>query len=545
MYRVVIVNPPVVVMNRIAALFQQSSTKRSNGSEIGKIGRTDEADLPASTVLPTAGVLSAHHHTSLVISTVNTNKRGLLAAYSEEPIVSVEYKVINPATGATESEFPFASDDEIAADITRSEAAFRSWILTSLADRAAVINKVADLYAERIDVLGAIITREMGKTTAEAVGEIEFVVDIYRYYADNAATLLADEQIPSNTGGNAFIRKAPVGPLLGIMPWNYPYYQVARFAGPNLMAGNTILLKHAPQCPESALAMEQLFLDAGLPTGAYINIFSTHEQVADIIANPHVRGVSVTGSDRAGTAVASMAGAHLKKVVLELGGSDAFIILDTDDMASVVSSAVAARMENGGQACNAAKRFIVTDRLYDDFVEQFTAAMALQTTGDPFDPDTSYGPLSSEQAAVRLMHQVQDAIDKGATVRTGGTRPDLPGAFVNATVLTDVTPDMIAYRDELFGPVAVVYRVSSVDEAVDLANDTPYGLGGAVFHTDVAVAMDVANRLDTGMVWINEAEGGGAELPFGGTKRSGVGRELGPYGIDEFLNRKLIHVPAS
>ena len=458
--------------------------------------------------------------------------------------MSVEYQVVNPFTGAVESQFPTATDEEIAAAIERSAAAYRPWSETAVAERAAVLNRVADLYAERITDLAALITREMGKTTAEAVGEIEFVVEIYRYYADNGPTLLADEPIPSSTGGKAIVRKSAVGPLLGIMPWNYPYYQVARFAGPNLMVGNTILLKHAPQCPESALAMEQLFRDAGLKSDEYVNIFASNEQVADIIADPRVCGVSVTGSERAGTAVASLAGQHLKKVVLELGGSDAFIVLDTADLPGVVTSAVSARMENAGQACNAAKRFIVSDALYDDFVEQFTAAMAAQTTGDPFDPDTSFGPLSSEAAAAGLMSQVQDAVDKGATVHTGGTRPAGPGAFFNATVLTDVTPEMRAFREELFGPVAVVYKVSGVDEAVALANDTPFGLGGAVFHTDPSVALDVANRLDTGMVWINEAEGGGPELPFGGTKRSGVGRELGPYGMDEFVNRKLIHVPA-
>jgi succinate-semialdehyde dehydrogenase / glutarate-semialdehyde dehydrogenase len=458
--------------------------------------------------------------------------------------VSVEYKVVNPATGEVEKAFPTASDAEVAAAIGRVDSAFRPWSARPIQDRAATIQKVADLYAGRADELAAIITREMGKTTAEAVGEVEFVVDIYRYYAENAATLLADEPIPSESG-DAVIRKAPIGPLLGIMPWNYPYYQVARFAGPNLLAGNTVLLKHAPQCPESALAMEALFAEAGVPADAYVNIFATNEQVADIIADPRVRGVSVTGSERAGTAVASLAGAHLKKVVLELGGSDAYLVLETDDLPSVVDAAVVGRMENGGQACNAAKRFIVAEHLYDEFVNGLTKAMSELTTGDPFDPETSYGPLSSEAAVAGLMTQVQDAIDKGATVHTGGKRVPGPGAFVQATVLTDVTPDMRAFREELFGPVAVVYKVGSIDEAVDLANDSPFGLGGAVFHTDTSVALDVANRLDTGMVFINAAEGGGPELPFGGTKRSGVGRELGPYGIEEFLNKKLIHVPSA
>jgi len=329
------------------------------------------------------------------------------------------------------------------------------------------------------------------------------------------------------------------------MPWNYPYYQVARFAAPNIMIGNTMLLKHAPQCPESALAMERIFHDAGLPADGYINVFATNEQVADIIADPRICGVSVTGSERAGTAVAAIAGQNLKKVVLELGGSDPFIILDTDDLAKVVDEAVGARMENGGQACNAAKRFIVAEAIYDEFVEQFTAAMASWKTGDPTDPDTSYGPLSSEQAARNLQEQVDDAVSKGATVRTGGRRVSGPGAFFEPSVLTDVVPEMRAYREELFGPVAVVYRVANVDEAVALANDTPYGLGASVYSANEELALDVADRLDTGMVWINAPEGGGAELPFGGTKRSGVGRELGPYGIEEFVNKKLIHTPST
>lgn len=458
--------------------------------------------------------------------------------------MTVEYKVVNPATGAIEKKFPTASDAEISSAIARADAVFRAWRATPLAERAAAIHRVADLHVERASELAALITREMGKTTAEAIDEVEYSADIYRYYADQAATLLADEPLEASSGGNAFIRKAPIGPLLGIMPWNYPYYQVARFAGPNLLVGNTILLKHAPQCPESALAMEAIFHEAGIPADAYINLFATNEQAADVIADTRVRGVSVTGSERAGTAVASLAGQHLKKVVLELGGSDAFIVLDTDDLPQVAKDAVAARMENTGQACNAAKRFIVAEPLYSEFVDLFAAEMAKLTIGDPSDPSVSYGPLSSEAAAAGLMTQVQDAIDKGATVHTGGSRIDGPGAFIQPTVLTDVTPEMRAYREELFGPVAVIYKVGDAEEALSLANDSPFGLGGAVYHSDPEIALDIANRLDTGMVWINEPEGGGPELPFGGTKRSGVGRELGPYGIDEFVNRKLIHVPA-
>ena len=454
-----------------------------------------------------------------------------------------EYQVVNPATGEIVREYPTATDVTIGEALARVDAGYQSWRTTSKAERVQVLHRVADLYRDRADDLAAVITREMGKTTAEALGEIGFVVDIYRYYADHGPELLEDAPLASNTDGTAWVRKAPVGPLLGIMPWNYPYYQVARFAAPNLMIGNTILLKHAPQCPESALEMERIFHDAGLPTDAYINIFATNEQVADIIADPRVCGVSVTGSERAGTAVAAIAGQNLKKVVLELGGSDPFIVLDTDDLPKVVGEAVGARMENGGQACNASKRFIVSDELYDDFVEQFTAVMASYTTGDPTHPDTSYGPMSSEQAARNLQAQVDDAVTKGATVRTGGRRVSGPGAYFEPSVLTDVVPEMRAFREELFGPVAVVYRVANADEAVALANDTPYGLGASVYTANEALALDVADRLDTGMVWINAPEGGGAELPFGGTKRSGVGRELGPYGIEEFVNKKLIHTP--
>jgi succinate-semialdehyde dehydrogenase / glutarate-semialdehyde dehydrogenase len=453
----------------------------------------------------------------------------------------MNYQVVNPATGELEAEYPVATDAEITQILERAHEGYRSWRNNSWQERAQVLHRVAAIYEERINELGSIITREMGKTTAEAIGELEFTAGIYQYYADNGPDLLKDEPIPSNTPGKAWVRRSPVGPLLGIMPWNYPYYQVARFAAPNLMIGNTIILKHAPQCPESALAMQQIFADAGLPADAYINVFATNEQVADMIADPRVCGVSVTGSERAGSAVAAVASKHLKKVVLELGGSDPFIVLDTDDVAGVAQAATAARMENGGQACNAAKRMIVAEGVYDDFLGEFTKAMAAQVTGDPTDPDVNYGPLSSEQAARNLMEQVQDAISKGATVHTGGKRVDRPGAFIEPTVLSGVTPEMRAFREELFGPVAVVYKVSSADEAVDLANSSAYGLGGAVFSTDAELALSVADRLDVGMAWVNQAEGGGPELPFGGTKRSGVGRELGPLGIDEFVNKKLIH----
>jgi succinate-semialdehyde dehydrogenase / glutarate-semialdehyde dehydrogenase len=453
----------------------------------------------------------------------------------------MKYQVVNPATGQLEREYPTATDAEISEILGRAERGYASWRRRLKAERAEILRRVAQLYADRAGELAAIITREMGKTTAEALGELEFTVGIYRYYADHGPELLKDEPLASNTPGTAWVRKSSIGALLGIMPWNYPYYQVARFAGPNLIIGNTIVLKHAPQCPESALAMEQIFRDAGLPEDAYINVFATNEQVATMIADPRIAGVSVTGSERAGSAVAAAAGQNLKKIVLELGGSDPFIVLDSTDLPTVAQAAAAARMENGGQACNASKRMIVADGVYDEFVREFTKAMAAQVTGDPTDPGVNYGPLSSERAAQILMEQIDDAVSKGAVVHTGGHRVDRPGAFVEPTVLSGVTPEMRAFSEELFGPAAVVYRVPDADSAVELANSSAYGLGGAVFSNDEQLALDVADRLDVGMVWINQAEGGGPELPFGGTKRSGVGRELGPLGIDEFVNKKLIH----
>jgi len=454
------------------------------------------------------------------------------------------YAVVDPATGETIKEYPTASDDDLRGAIQRADDAHRSWGAT-VAERAALIRRVGELHTERRDQLAAIITREMGKPVEQALGEVDFAAAIYEFYADNAEKIMADEPIELLAGeGSAVVRRSSVGVLLGIMPWNYPYYQVARFSAPNLVVGNTAILKHAPQCPESALAMEGIFQDAGLPDDVYVNIFATNEQIAQMIADPRVAGVSVTGSERAGAAVAAVAGRNLKKVVLELGGSDPYIVLDTDDVPRVARQTVAARMENGGQACNAAKRMIVMQDIYDDFVSELTKAMAEQVPGDPTDPKTTFGPLSSEQAARNLMAQIDDAVQKGATVHLGGARIEGPGAFVQATVLTDVTPEMRAYHEELFGPVAVIYKVRSVDEAVALANDTRYGLGAAVFAKDEQLALEVADRLDTGMVWINEAEGGGPELPFGGTKRSGVGRELGPLGIEEFVNKKLVHVPS-
>ena len=452
-----------------------------------------------------------------------------------------DYAVVNPATGETVKTYPTISDDALKDAIGRADTAGRAWVAsTTVEERAALLRRVGELHIEQRERLGEIIVREMGKPIEQALGEVDFCGDIYGFYADNAPKLLADEPIELLDGdGSAFIRRSPYGVLLGIMPWNFPYYQVARFAGPNLAIGNPILLKHAPQCPESAEAIEQLYQEAGFPADAYINIYATNEQIASVIADPRLRGVSLTGSERAGAAVAEIAGRNLKKVVLELGGSDPFILLSTDDLDGAVENAVAARVDNTGQSCNAAKRFIVVDELYEPFLEKFTAAITAVKPGDPSSPDTEIGPLSSSTATERLDDQVRRAVDGGAKLVAGGDRD---GNFFSTTVLTDIGPDNEARYEEFFGPVASVYRVGSEEEAVALANDTPFGLGSYVMTTDPEQALRVADRIEAGMVFVNLVGADGAELPFGGVKRSGFGRELGRYGIDEFVNKKLIRV---
>ena len=452
-----------------------------------------------------------------------------------------KYAVVNPATGETVQEYPEISDEELSAAIAAAEEAHRNWgQKTSIGERAALVKRVAEFHSERRETLAEIIVREMGKPMEQALGEVDFCVDIWGYYADNAEDFLKDEPIQLLAGeGTAVIRRASVGPLLGIMPWNFPYYQVARFAAPNLVTGNTVLLKPAHQCPESAQAIQQMVADAGFPDGAYQTILATNDQIETVIADPRIQGVSLTGSERAGAAVAEIAGRHLKKVVLELGGSDPFILLGAEDMDEAVEAAVAGRLDNTGQSCNAAKRFIVADDIYDDFMEKFTAAMTAAKPGDPMSDDAELGPLSSESAAETLQDQLDRAVAQGAEIVAGGERKD---NYFSSTVLVGVTPENDAYREEFFGPVASVYRVSSEEEAIELANATPFGLGSYVFSDDPEQAQRVADALDTGMVYVNGVGLDGAELPFGGVKRSGFGRELGRYGIEEFVNKKLIRV---
>lgn len=448
-----------------------------------------------------------------------------------------DYAVVNPATGETLATYDTFTDAQIEDAISRAAAGATVWAATAPAERAVVIRRIAELHRERRDELAAVMVREMGKPIAAAVGEVDFAADIVEFYADNIEKITADQPLDILGDGTAVIRRAPLGALLGIMPWNFPAYQVARFAAPNLAIGNTIILKHAPQCPESSAMLEKIYNDAGLPDGGYVNVYATNEQSATIIADPRVHGVSVTGSERAGAAVAEVAGRNLKKVALELGGSDPFIVLSAENLDDVVQAAVDARLDNNGQSCNGAKRFIVVDGLYDEFAAKFTAGLAAVSAQDPTQEETVLGPLSSDIAAERLQEQIDRALAQGATLLTGGTRQ---GAFFAPTLLADVTPQMDVYGEELFGPAAVVYRVADEQAAVQLANDTTFGLGSYVFTTDAAQAERVADSIDAGMVYVNLVLADSPELPFGGVKRSGTSREMGLLAADEFVNKKLI-----
>jgi succinate-semialdehyde dehydrogenase/glutarate-semialdehyde dehydrogenase len=451
------------------------------------------------------------------------------------------YATVNPFTGETEQEFPFLPADQIDGVIEQAHAAFLEWRDRSVEERAAVIGRAAELLRERQDEFAGLVTREMGKRIQEAAGEVQLAASILEYYATHGPRFLEPRTIEVRQG-EAVVHNEPIGVLLAIEPWNYPLYQVVRVAGPNLVLGNTILLKHAELNPQTAVAIERLFRDAGAPEGVYTNVFLRIPDVEQVIAHPWVRGVTLTGSERAGSSVAALAGKHLKKSVLELGGSDPLIVLDTEDLGRTVKAATIGRMQNSGQACIAAKRLIVTEDIYEPFVEGLRQAFSTFAPGDPADPSTTLAPLSSERAARDLHAQIQDAVEKGATVVTGGGRPDHPGAFVEPTILTDVTPQMRAYHEELFGPAAVVYRVKDEDEAIALANATEYGLGASVFSADLDRARAVADRIEAGMVWINQPTGSSAELPFGGVKRSGYGRELAELGMFEFANQRLTRV---
>ena len=450
------------------------------------------------------------------------------------------YKSTNPYNGNTIATFDEHDNAALQARLQAAVNCFeRDWRQRSYAERAMVMKRAAALMRERADELAKLITVEMGKLLAQSAGEVALSAAILDYYADHAQAFLAPEQLDSS-GTDSVIESCPVGVLLGVEPWNYPYYQIARFAAPNLMAGNVVMVKHASNVPQCALAFEQLMHDAGAPVGAYTNLFISAEQVGRLIDDPRIRGVALTGSEAAGAVVAARAAQNLKKSTLELGGSDAFIVLADADLDEAIKHAVSGRMGNSGQACTASKRFIVIESLADRFLDMFAQALGKFNAGDPLDARTTLAPLSSERALTTLLEQVDGAVAAGARVVMGGARIDISGAFMQPTILTDINAANPAYRQEFFGPVALFFRVADEDAAVALANDSPFGLGGSVFTKDIERGRQVARRIDTGMVFINSAAVTSPELPFGGVKHSGYGRELSRMGIQEFINKKLI-----
>jgi succinate-semialdehyde dehydrogenase/glutarate-semialdehyde dehydrogenase len=450
-------------------------------------------------------------------------------------------KTVNPATNELVKSFGEMTEQAIESAISSADKAYRDWKKTSYDVRANLLHKVASLMRKKKDTLAKLITLEMGKLLKESQGEIDLSADIIDYYADNGAKFLADQTLKTEFG-EAIVRHSPIGVLLGIEPWNFPFYQVARFAAPNIMIGNVVLVKHASNVPQCGIAIEKLFKEAGAPEGVYTNLLIPGSKVSVLLADKRIKGASLTGSETAGASLAESAGKNLKKSVLELGGSDAFIVLEDADMDKTVEWAVVGRMNNTGQCCVASKRFIVVEAVADEFLKKFKKKLSALKVGDPMDKDTQLGPLSSEEAAVHLDDQVKRSVAAGAKILLGGKRINRKGAYMEATILSDIKPGVPAYYEELFGPVASFYRVKDEAAAIKLANDSPFGLGGSVFTNDIERGKKVADQIDTGMVFINHPTWTKEDLPFGGTKRSGYGRELSELGIQEFVNKKLIRV---
>jgi succinate-semialdehyde dehydrogenase/glutarate-semialdehyde dehydrogenase len=451
----------------------------------------------------------------------------------------MEYQSVNPFDNKAVKSFPEISDKELEAKIAAATACFAAWKHRSYAERAKIVEKAATLLHERVDQFARTMTLEMGKRISEAKGEIEFSSQILKYYAKNAEHFLANVPLHPQAG-EGHMESSPIGVIFCVEPWNFPYYQLARVAGPHLMAGNTIMVKHAGIVPQCAILFEQLWADAGAPPGLYTNLLISHKQSAAMIDDRRIKGVALTGSTAAGRIIAASAGKNLKPSSMELGGSDAFIVLEDADIAHTIKWAVWGRMYNCGQTCCAAKRFIVVEAVADKFLAEFKKALSALKAGDPMDEKTTLGPLSTESALVGLLAQVDAALKHGAKLELGGKRIDRAGAFMEPTILSNVEPGNPAFRDEFFGPVAMFFRVKDEDAAIALANDSDYGLGGSVFTKDLARGKRVASRVDTGMMFINNISWSDADLPFGGIKDTGYGRELGDMGIQEFVNKKLV-----
>ncbi len=460
-----------------------------------------------------------------------------MAVQTLRPVM--EYESVNPFDGKTLKTFAEITDAQLETKIAAAQACYETWRTKTYAERALVVAKASKLMSERVDEFARLATLEMGKRINEARGEVEFSAAILDYYAKNAERFLAPVKL-NPTVGQAHMESSPIGVIFCVEPWNFPYYQLARVAGPHLMAGNVIMVKHAGIVPQCAIAFEKLWIEAGGPPGLYTNLLITHAQSDHVVDDARIKGVALTGSVAAGKSVASRAGANVKVSSMELGGSDAFIVLEDADLDHTVKWAVWGRMYNAGQTCCAAKRFIVVEAIADKFLEKFSAALAALKAGDPMDDKTALGPLSTESALVDLLKQVDAAVAHGAKLVLGGKRIDRPGAFMEPSILTDIKPNNPAFREEFFGPVALFFRVKDEDAAIALANDSDFGLGGSVFTKDEARGQRVATRVETGMMFVNNISWSDAELPFGGIKYSGYGRELGDMGIQEFVNKKLV-----
>ncbi len=456
--------------------------------------------------------------------------------------VVVTIATINPATGETVRTFEAHSDAEVEQRLGLADAAFRSWRATPLPARAELVHRLGDILEEDLDDLARTVTVEMGKPIEQAKGEVRKCAGGFRYYAEHAEALLADEEVPGSAKRRSFVTYQPIGTVLAVMPWNFPLWQVGRFAAPALMLGNTGLLKHASNVPQTALYLEEACLRAGIPQGVFQTLLVGSDKVEGLLRDPRVKAATLTGSEAAGRSVASIAASEVKKSVLELGGSDPFIVMPSADLGRAVEVGVKARVQNNGQSCIAAKRFILHEDIAQEYEERFAAEMAKLVVGDPLDPATDIGPLATPSGRDEVVEQVEDAIAKGARVLCGGERIDRPGWFYPPTALADLTPDMRVYREEVFGPVAAMFTVASIDEAIALANDSDFGLGSNAWTEDAGEQQQFIAELEAGMVFINWMVTSYYDLPFGGVKRSGYGRELSDPGIKEFANTKTVWV---
>lgn len=450
-------------------------------------------------------------------------------------------QTINPYNNQQVKSFEEFSEQIVDQKIAQADKTYQDWKSVSVQERSVLLMNVASIFRKRKEELAKLITLEMGKLIAQSEAEIDMCVSVYEYYAKNAAGFLEDKPVDVKDG-KAFVRYTPIGIILAVEPWNYPFNQVARVAAPNIMAGNVVMIKHASNVPQCAQAIEEIFKEAGAAEGVYTNLFLSGQRIAKIAEDPRIVGLSLTGSEKAGSSLAEAAGKNLKKSVLELGGSDPFIVLEDADLEKAVENAVKGRFGNMGQACTSSKRIIVVEPIADEFLGKLKEKLTGLKVGDPMEKDTQVGPLSSEEAAKKIEEQVNETVKAGAKVVLGGKRIAREGAFFEPTILTDIKPGMVAYHEEIFGPVASFYKVKNEKEAIALANDSTFGLGGSVFSQNIDRAVDVASQIETGMIFINEHAASRPDLPFGGTKRSGYGRELSELGIEEFVNKKLIRI---